>query len=244
MKASIHQFAIISRVLDKGLERIEAGGNTLQGYLAECEPFATKCRDTYALWLLLKIGRAHLYKDNSWRFNEELEETGDKLNDEHILTAMKAWLKDKLAFQGEPLTFNSYEAVKQGITTEEQARFGLEGFLNVIADALETRDQGLTVSLAGFGKSSLLMHHIITMPPAGSISMPVDCKHFSITVGDSISLTILNDMGEPLYSMPLILNLGGMQLTMALAYPVNLPHALGRRAFRVAEWTPYGAERA
>lgn len=244
MKASIHQFAIISRVLDKGLERIEAGGNTLQGYLAECEEHATKCRDTYALWLLLKIGRAHLYKDDSWRFNEELEETGAKLSDDHILTAMKVWLKDKLTFQGEPLTFNSFEAVKQGITTEEQACFGLEGFLNVIVDALETRDQGLTISLAGFGKSSLLMHHLITMPPAGRLSMPVDYKHFSITVGDDISLTILSDTGAPLYSMPLILNLEGMQLTKALAYPIKLPRALGRKAFRCAEWMPYVAEHA
>lgn len=53
------------------------------------------------------------------------------------------------------LTFNSYEAIKAGKTTEEQALEGLEGFLNIIVDALETEDPSLTIERAGFFLSCL-----------------------------------------------------------------------------------------
>lgn len=244
MKANKQQRALFGKVLDKGLERIEAGGNTLQGYLEECEQFATKCRDTYALWLLLKIGRAHIYGGDQWAFNDELESLGDKLNDAHMLTAMKQWLRDKLKEENTPLTFNSYEAIKAGETTEEQALEGLEGFLNIIVDALETEYPSLTIEHAGFGGRQQLMCHLVMMEPAGRIALPKRYPYYSLSVGDEIQLSLLNDNGEPVYSMPLMLQAEGMTLPKAQSTPARVSRELGRRAFLGAEWVPYVPEHA
>lgn len=236
MKANKQQQAFFGKVLDKGLERIEAGGNTLQGYLEECEQFATECRDTYALWLLLKIGRAHMYEGDQWAFNDELESLGDKLNDSHMLTAMKQWLRDKLKEENTPLTFNSYEAINAGETTDEQALEGLEGFLNIIVDALESEDPSLTIERAGFGERWPLIYYLVSMEPAGTVSLPIGYPYFSLTVGDEIQISVLDEDGTPVYSAPLMLQ--------AQSMPARVSRELGRRAFLGAEWTPYVPEHA
>jgi hypothetical protein len=237
MKATQKQFEIISGILDLGLSKIEAGGNDLQGFLEECAQFATECRDTYALWLLLKIGRAHKYPaGDSWAFNDELEEAGSTLNDAHILTAMKQWLKDKLKEDSAPLTFNSYEAIKAGETTDEQALEGLEGFLNIIVDALESEDPSLTIERAGFGERWPLIYYLVSMEPAGTVSLPIGYPYFSLTVGDEIRITVLDEDGAPFYSAPLMLQ--------AQSAPARVSRELGRRAFLGAEWVPYVPEHA
>lgn len=132
------------------------------------------------------------------------------------------------------LTFNSYEAIKAGKTTEEQALEGLEGFLNIIVDALETEDPSLTIERAGFGERWPLLCYLVSMEPAGRIALPKGYPYYSLSVGDEIRISVLDEDGTPVYSVPLMLQAEGAS--------ARVSRELGRRAFLGAEWTPYVPE--
>lgn len=139
---------------------------------------------------------------------------------------------------GTVLTFNSYEAIKAGKTTHSQTLRGLEGFLNIIVDALESEDPSLTIERAGFGERWPLICFLVSMEPAGTVSLPLGYPYFSLTGGDDIQLSLLNDNGDPVYSVPLMLQAEGTTTPKAQ----SVPRELGRRAFLGAEWVPYAPE--
>lgn len=142
------------------------------------------------------------------------------------------------------LTFNSYEAIKAGKTTHSQTLRGLEGFLNIIVDAMETEYPHLTIAHAGFGERWHLICHLILMEPAGTVSLPLGYPYFSLSVEDEIRLSVLDEGGTPVYSMPLLLQPEGMVIPKAQSVPARVPRELGRRAFLGAEWVPYVPEHA